>query len=793
MADKKSTSTVPTKQVDSPEISAETLAQWEAGARNDEEESQVKLGEHHLKLADSGVDREANAGKGIQWLVQASKQGNDDATKLLGKCLKTKTGISNENREEVDWCLETSNFEKKVRAASRGLFHKLSGTHQKVMSLEEYITAVKKVSGGDVLEENVLIAAGKKIGDNISETEFAKVLSKKIQGKITLTSSEKDSQSEEYKSAGIVTKVMKHPRATVMVLFDEGLEWVSDEGVKFGMSLIPTNQLYLLGVFFLYGFISMKLLFLVVPLIVFYISVLIMVLCTLQMFYKSKKLRDATAMANVLKNYDVGVNVDDTKSQYTWNSLTPYLVYFGTLPFLIVSFSLANKLFIPCSELMVLSGVLSAVCFSALSDSHDLITLMALVCNILASLPTFFHAFPDIPVLTPILHILTGSIFSVELGYGFSLNFGIPSLSHIVIGLFFVVMAMQKSFTGVYRVLVPHLICYFWWNFMTTLFPFTTWTGLVRATVGYFFLPLLFPVFLFAVIGCVLYGFYYLFQTEIFGKVIITLLMLSIPLLLTQTKTLFGKQTDKKYKSVKTIVMVIFGVLAVIPLAFIRLPSFKSKGKLNLSWDDYRDICVKGVNDNTAPSQIQCSHFIGQKVVWQGTFQGAKVTKIENSVAPLLSAFPNFIAEQLRCIYGENFGDCDSNEITENERKICSMMKSAGKDCHLKKHDTFSFQILMSILDFDGTVVLDAGDGFKATIVALEPNDVIQVTAALHNGLGTNSLHLKLKNIKCTSRVLAVMEMIDEEDEEEIIEKAMNEAVTVAFNFFWYPLVEYAP
>ncbi|XP_060065109.1 wolframin-like [Ylistrum balloti] len=792
MAEKKDSSAAPSKQTEVPEVSKETLNQWETEAKDGKDESQVKLGDYLLKLADSGIEREENAQKAIHWLVQASKQGNDDATKKLGKCLKTKTGITAENEENVQWCVETSNFEKKVRSASCGLFHTLSGTHQKVMSLEEYITAVKKVSGGDVLEEKVLIAAGKKIGDNISETEFAKVLSKKIQGKITLTSSEKDSQSEEYKKAGIINKVIKHPKATAMVLFDEALEWVSDEGLKFGWSLIPTNQLYLLGVFFLYSFISTKLLFLVIPLIVFYIAITIMVISTLQMFYKSKKLRDATAMASILKNYDVGVDVDDTKSQYSWNSLTPYLVYFGALPFLIVSFSLANKLFIPCSELMILSGVLSAICFSALSDSHDLITLMALGCNFLASLPTFFHAFPDIPVITPILHFVTGSLFSIELGYGFSLNFGIPSLSHIVIGVFFIIMAMQKSFNGLYRVLIPHLICYFWWNFMTSLFPFTTWTGLARAGVGYLFLPLLFPFILLAIFGGFLYFIYRLFLTELFGKVVIALLMLSVPILLTQTKALFGKKTDKKYKNVKTIVMVIFGVLAFIPLAFIRLPSFKSKGKLNLSWEDYSSICVDGLTSNTAPNQMLCSHFIGQKIVWEGTFVGSKVTKIENSVAPLLSSLPGFIAEQLRCIYGEEFGDCDSDEITEKEQQICQLMKGAGRDCHLKKHDTFSFLVNVEMPD-SVMLNLDAGDGFKATVAALEAEDKVRVTATLHDGFGTKALHLKLKHISCLSRELPVMEMIEEEDDDEIIEKAMNEAVTVAFNFFWYPLVEYTP
>jgi uncharacterized membrane protein YjdF len=71
-----------------------------------------------------------------------------------------------------------------------------------------------------------------------------------------------------------------------------------------------------------------------------------MIVATIQMFYKKKKMKDAAALANVLKTYDVGVDVNETRSQYTWNSLTPYLVFFGALPLVVVSFSLSNKMYI---------------------------------------------------------------------------------------------------------------------------------------------------------------------------------------------------------------------------------------------------------------------------------------------------------------------------------------------------------------------------------------------------------------------------------------------------------------
>ena len=57
------------------------------------EESQLQLGKHYLTLSDSGVDAETNAKLAVLWLTKASKQGNDEATNALEKCLENETGI----------------------------------------------------------------------------------------------------------------------------------------------------------------------------------------------------------------------------------------------------------------------------------------------------------------------------------------------------------------------------------------------------------------------------------------------------------------------------------------------------------------------------------------------------------------------------------------------------------------------------------------------------------------------------------------------------------------------------
>lgn len=75
-------------------IDADNLKKWEEMAANGDEKSQVLLGEHYLKLADSRTDEDRQKyGKiAVTWLIEASKQGDDKADVLLKKCLQTKTG-----------------------------------------------------------------------------------------------------------------------------------------------------------------------------------------------------------------------------------------------------------------------------------------------------------------------------------------------------------------------------------------------------------------------------------------------------------------------------------------------------------------------------------------------------------------------------------------------------------------------------------------------------------------------------------------------------------------------------
>jgi hypothetical protein len=61
---------------------------------------------------------------------------------------------------------------------------------------------------------------------------------------------------------------------------------------------------------------------------------------------------------------------------------------------------------------------------------------------------------------------------------------------------------------------------------------------------------------------------------------------------------------DQKLGSVKRVVMVVFAVLAILPLIFIRLPQIGEIKAPPLTWEQYSDLCWPTGTDNVMVSQV---------------------------------------------------------------------------------------------------------------------------------------------------------------------------------------------
>lgn len=511
------------------------------------------------------------------------------------------------------------------------------------------------------------------------------------------------------------------------------------------------------------------------------------------MFYKKRKQKEATTLVSLLQEqFDVDIDVESTESQYSWNTLTPYFVYFIALPIMVASFSIGNKSYIPCGELFIISLIMTGFCFLGLNDSYDLPTLLALAAHVFASLPVFLQHVPKIPVISAVLGCIANPFLSVDLGLNISFNLGLPSIVQMIIPVILFGMAMRNSWSGIYKILIPHLVCYFWFSVSITTFPLTTWVSLARATLGYLLLPVVVPLSVFLFVIGFFYGGYKLLQTDVVGKLLITVVLFAIPLLLTQSKSLMSKKdknVSPKSEKFKKILMISFAVLGVVPLLFVRLPSVSEKKTFELTWDDYKSLCIpKG--DIWAPYQIRCRDFIGIKIKWKGIVDQVKVTKVENTAENVIKSLPSVFSDPLYCIYGDKIPDCDEETMSKISFKHCQLVKSTGRTCHLSNQNQAVFTLSVRV---EETVLnLEAGANFHGRLLALKPGDEVDFSGILSD-VGALSPQLKLKSLNCTSRELPVMMGIENDVDDKTLFMLLNEALALAFNFGFFPVLTYTP
>jgi len=84
------------------ETDAEQLQQWKIDADAGDQHAQLLLGQHYLKLAQMDADPQSNANLAVSFLINSSKQGNEEATKLLLDCLSKELGQYLTN---FTWCM----------------------------------------------------------------------------------------------------------------------------------------------------------------------------------------------------------------------------------------------------------------------------------------------------------------------------------------------------------------------------------------------------------------------------------------------------------------------------------------------------------------------------------------------------------------------------------------------------------------------------------------------------------------------------------------------------------------
>lgn len=222
-----------------------------------------------------------------------------------------------------------------------------------------------------------------------------------------------------------------------------------------------------------------------------------------------------------------------------------------------------------------------------------------------------------------------------------------------------IIMAGRHSWRGIYKVLIPHLVCLLWWQLFTEFFRFTSWSSLLRATVGWvIFITMLPLLFLFTIGLSLAYLLQWFITLDVALKLAVTALLVAVSSALFYYSKLeipHGAKLERNKKPLMIAAgLVVFCLL--VPIIYVNfVPSIYGSHK-PLSWEEYYETCgskaSEGDDVNIAAVQIKCNEFYGESVNWTGTVAYVKLTSVENRFQRLVTILPVFLRPTVKCLLG---------------------------------------------------------------------------------------------------------------------------------------------
>ncbi|KAM9850229.1 wolframin [Aulostomus maculatus] len=829
-----------TPELEEPEeeVSFEDL---EERAKSGDAKAQSKMGRYFLALAEER-DEELNNCTAVTWLVQAGKQGRKDAIKMLQQCLSTRKGITLENFEEVKKLCTETRFERGVRKAALLMYWKLNPERKKSVAVSEMLENVehvhaeydKPVSPGPltsstkkqrrVLETMVTRESTSHVGLD----DFVEMTKKYAQGiapppVIAVGGNDDDDDDDD----GVVKnpdelplhqKLLKFPLYALLEIKENLIDWASRAGMQWLSALIPTHHVNALIFFFIISNLTIEFFIFIIPLLVFYLSFFSMVICTLRVFQNSKAWENYRALTDLLAHFEPGLDLEQAETNFGWTHLEPYLYFLLSVVFVVFSFPVADKSWIPCSELSAIALFFTVTAFLSLHASAQLFARKALLTEVLSGACSLAPLLPD---SLWFLRLFGRTFISFPLGDVVALNLGVPCIlyGHLFYLLFR--MAQLKGFKGTYLCLVPYLVCFTWCELCLVFLNNATAIGLIRTCVGYMLFLFALPILSLGLAAMLIIQLLQWFLALEVTKMVVTLIICFVPVVL-RLWTRFSLNPVAVFRSLSrsSIVKLILVWLSAVVL-FCWMYVYRSEGmkvyNSTLTWPEYSNLCgpLAWKESNMAQTQILCSHLEGHHVTWTGRFKYARVTDIENGPQSVINLLPVFVGNWMRCLYGEPYPLCDEGKNASAEPQplpapapplvepLCKLKNLAKHECHVKRFDRYKFEVTMGmplerktkngtiIEDEDATkdIVLRASNEFKYVLLHLNTGSVVEFSTILEGRLGSKWPVFELKAIHCMSCGDAHMPSRRQYKIEHDWRRTAQNALQFGFDFFFNPFL----
>ncbi|XP_072295819.1 wolframin isoform X2 [Eucyclogobius newberryi] len=819
------------------EFSFEVL---EERAKSGEAKAQMKMGRYFLALGEER-DEELNNCTAVTWLIQAAKQGRKDAVKLLQQCLAARKGITLENFEEVKKLSTESRFERGVRKAALLMYWKLNPDRKKSVSVSEMLENVEHVhtEPGQPVPQSPLNSSAKKqrrvletmvtseSSSQVGLDDFVELTKKYAQGvapsRVMAAAGDDDNDDDDNvfhvknpDELPLPQKMLKFPLHALLEIKEHLIDWASRAGMQWLSALIPTHHVNALVFFFIISNLTIEFFLFCIPLLVFYLSFFSMVICTLRVFQNSKAWENFRALTDLLAHFEPGLDLDQAETNFGWTHLEPYLYFLLSVLFVVFSFPVADKSWIPCSEMAAVALFFTITAFHSLHASAQIFARKALFTEVLSGACALTRLLPgSFWILKP----LGMTFFSLPLGEVLALNIGVPCLlyGHLIYLLFR--MAQVKGFKGTYLCLVPYLVCFTWCELFLVFLNNASAIGLIRTCIGYLLFLFSLPILTLGIAAMLFIQLWQWFLALEVTKMVVTLVICFVPVVL-RLWTRFSLNPIKVFRSLSrsSVVKLILVWLSAVVL-FCWMYVYRSDGmkvyNSTLTWPEYSNLCgpLAWKESNMAQTQILCSHLEGHRVTWAGRFKYVRVTDIENGPQSVINFLPVVVGNWMRCLYGEPYPKCDGPKDASDkprpanaptpENTLCRLKRLAKNECHVKRFDRYKFEVTLGmpqerktkngtiIEDEDSTkdIVLRASNEFKYVLLHLNAGSLVEFSTILEGRLGSKWPVFELKAIHCLSCGDARMPTRKQYKIEHDWRRSAQNALQFGFDFFFSPFL----
>nr|XP_006629734.1 PREDICTED: wolframin isoform X2 [Lepisosteus oculatus] len=795
----------------------------EEKAKAGDPKAQTEIGKYYLKLAEE-KDEELNNCNAVSWLLQAAKNGRREAVKLLRRCLVERRGITTENEEEVKKLSSETDFERAVRKAALVMYWRLNPERKKKVAVTELLENVGQVNDDKdgaakpgpvpksvqkqrrVLERLVSSEPSK----YIALDDFVEITKKYAKGIIPSSLFMSDDDDDELDGKGpddlpLQQKILKYPLHAVIEMKEHLIDWASRAGMHWLSTIIPTHHVNALIFFFIISNLTIDFFAFVIPLVIFYLSFISMIICTLKVFQNSKAWDNFRTLTDLLSRFEPNLDVEQAETNFGWNHLEPYLHFILSVFFVIFSFPVANKEWIPCSELATIAIFFTIASYMGLSSCAEPYTRRALFTEIASSVCALMAGLPE---KLAFLRFFGKTFVTLPLGDFVVLNVSVPCLLYMYLFYLFFKMAQLRKFKGTYCFLIPYMVCFMWCEFSVVLLQNSTGIGLLRTSVGYFLFLFALPVLTLGIAAMFLIQFVKWFIALDVIKIVVTLVVCAIPVILRWwTRFSFSLLDMVKSLSKSSVVKLILVWISAIML-FCWIYVYRSEGmkvyNSTLTWQQYSFLCGPQAwkESNMAQTQILCSHLEGHRVTWTGRFKYVRVTEIENGAQSVINLLPFFVGDWMRCLYGEAYPTCDPQNATAEEDELCRLKFLAKHICHIKRFDRYKFEITVGMPfnkkngnvtseedDATKDIVLKASNEFKKVLLNLVQGSMVEFSTVLEGRLGSKWPVFELKAIRCLNCLSKLAPVGRQYKIEHDWRSTVQHAFKFAFDFFFDPFL----